>query len=71
MEHDAFVIVVSRILFYGHFTASAVEVEGKTLAIVQEEERTAVLDLVIFRTHAQLVSDAISCAHEFGSFLMS
>ena len=45
--------------------------EGEFLAVVQEEQRTAVLDAVMLRADAQLVSDAIFCAHEFGSLLVS
>ena len=45
--------------------------EGEFLAVVQEEERTAVLDAMVFRTHSQLVSYAVARAHEFGSLLVA
>ena len=45
--------------------------EGEALAVVQEEERTAVLDPMMFRAHAEFVSDAIACAHKFGTVLVS
>ena len=41
------------------------------MAVVQEEEWAAVLDAVIFRAHAKLISYAVACAHEFGSFLVA
>ena len=45
--------------------------EGEFLAVVEEEERAAVLDAMMLRADAQLVSDAIFCAYEFGSFLVA
>ena len=53
----------------GHFAVAAVEVQGEALAVVEKEERTGILDLVVFRTDSQLVSDAIAGAHEFGMIL--
>jgi hypothetical protein len=48
----------------GHFAVAAVEAEGEALAVVEEEKRFAGLCSMIFRAHAELVSDAVSCPHE-------
>jgi hypothetical protein len=45
--------------------------EGEALAVVQKEERAAVLDSMMFRAHAEFVSDAIACAHKFRAVLVS
>ena len=45
--------------------------EGEFLAVVEEEERAAVLDAVMFWAHAELISYTVACAHEFGSFLVA
>ena len=58
-------------LSYDHLTVAAVKVEGEFLSVVEEEERAAVLYAMIFRAHSQFVSYAVSCAHEFGSFLVT
>ena len=58
-------------LFQDHLAVPAVEVEGEFLAVVKEEERTALLGALMFRAHSQLVPYAVACAHEFGSFLVS
>ena len=44
----------------------AVEAEGEALAVVEEEKRLAGFCTMIFRTYAELVSDAVSGTHEFG-----
>lgn len=59
------------LVFYDHLAVAAIEVEGEALAVVDEIETAAIFGFVEFRTYAELVSDAVTCAHKFCAFLMS
>lgn len=62
--------MIERVRGDCHLAAGTVEVEGESLAVVEEEERTAGRRSLVDRAHAKLMLYAISGAHEFSIFLV-
>ena len=54
----------------GHFTASAVKMQGQASAVVHQEERTAVLGSLVNGAEAEFMAYAVSGTHQLCSILV-
>ena len=58
-------------ILYDHLAVFAVKMQSKASAVIDKEQWTAVLGLMMYRTHVQLVPDAVFASHQFRSSYMS